>query len=88
MIRAGGAPGQTPGCESQPDQRRLGANGQQLCVPIVEEDVMTDLLKDIRATNGDPVAPDDIAAAVTAGRLVYADGASQVFEPTGATTYL
>ena len=49
---------------------------------------MTDSLKDIRATNCDPVAPDDIAAAVTAGRLIYADGASQVFEPTGATTYV
>ena len=49
---------------------------------------MADSLKGIRASNDDPVAPDDIAAAVTVGRLIYADGASQVFEPTGATTYI
>jgi hypothetical protein len=48
---------------------------------------MADSMKDIRAANHDRVAPDDIAAAVTAGRLVYADGASQIFEPGGATTY-
>ena len=48
---------------------------------------MVDSLKHIRASSGDPVAPDDIAAAVTAGRLSYADGASQVFESTGTTTY-
>ena len=49
---------------------------------------MADSLKDIHARNDDPVAPEDIAAAVTAGRLTYTDGASQVFEPGGATTYI
>jgi hypothetical protein len=48
---------------------------------------MTDSLAGISASSGDPVAPDDIAAAVTAASLVYADGASQVFQPSGTTTY-
>jgi hypothetical protein len=48
---------------------------------------MVNALKDIHASNGDPVAPGDIPVAVTAGRLLYGDGASQVFEPSGKTTY-
>ena len=48
---------------------------------------MDNTLRDIRATNGESVAREHIAGAVTAARLVYADGASQVFERNGATTY-
>lgn len=48
---------------------------------------MVDALKDLRVTNGDAVARQQIAGAVTAAPLVYADGASQVFERNGATTY-
>jgi hypothetical protein len=48
---------------------------------------MADLLKDVHAVDEDPVAPEDIAAAVTAGPFRYDDGASQIFEPTGSTTY-
>ncbi|RZU01888.1 hypothetical protein EV645_7992 [Kribbella rubisoli] len=44
-------------------------------------------LTDIHADNGDSVARAQIAAAVTAGRLGYADGATQIFERNGATTY-
>lgn len=48
---------------------------------------MSDLLRGIRAEDGEPVARADIAKAVTAGRLVYADGANQVFSIEGRTTY-
>jgi hypothetical protein len=43
---------------------------------------------DIRAGDRDPVAPELIARALTAGELMYPDGATQVFEPGGATTYV
>lgn len=45
------------------------------------------MLTDIHVGDGDSVAREHIAAAVTAGRLTYADGATQVFERNGATTY-
>jgi hypothetical protein len=48
---------------------------------------MADSLKDVHAVNEDPVAPEDIGTAATAGPFRYDDGASQVFEPTGSTTY-
>jgi hypothetical protein len=38
--------------------------------------------------DGDPVRTEHIATALTAGRLVYDDGATQTFEPGGATTYV
>jgi hypothetical protein len=39
------------------------------------------------AVDGEPVAPDDIAPAVLAAPLRYADGAHQIFRPDGSTTY-
>ena len=38
-------------------------------------------------SDGDPVAAEDMAAALTAGELVYSDGATQTFDATGTTTY-
>jgi hypothetical protein len=49
---------------------------------------MTGPLGDIAASDGDAVATEHVPAALTAGRLVYDDGATQVFEPAGATTYV
>lgn len=43
---------------------------------------MTDAL-----TNGQPVEATDLPRAVTTAALLYDDGARQVFEPSGATTY-
>ncbi|TCM36957.1 hypothetical protein EV648_12133 [Kribbella sp. VKM Ac-2568] len=48
---------------------------------------MSDLLRGFRAEDGAAVAAADIPKAVTAGRLVYADGATQVFATDGRTTY-
>ena len=48
---------------------------------------MSDRLQGIRADDGAAVAAADIPKAVTAGRLVYADGATQVFTIDGLTTY-
>lgn len=41
-----------------------------------------------RHHDGDPVAPDAIAAALTAGEFAYDDGNTQVFEQSGTTTYI
>lgn len=49
---------------------------------------MTGPLGDIAASDGDAVSTEHVPAALTAGRLVYDDGATQVFEPAGATTYV
>jgi hypothetical protein len=38
--------------------------------------------------DGDPVTPDRIPAALTAGEFLYDDGATQIFSPSGATTYV
>ncbi|WP_344210609.1 hypothetical protein [Kribbella sancticallisti] len=46
-----------------------------------------DKLQGIEAEDGAAVAAADIPKAVTAGRLVYVDGASQVFTTDGLTTY-
>jgi hypothetical protein len=43
---------------------------------------------DVNVADGDPVATQDIPAAVTANDLIYDDGASQTFEPNGRTTYV
>jgi hypothetical protein len=48
---------------------------------------MTEKLRGIQAEDGATVSAVDIPKAVTAGRLVYADGASQVFTIDGRTTY-
>lgn len=49
---------------------------------------MADALGDIRAVNGDVVAAEHIRTALTAGSFVYADGSTQIFGATGATTYV
>jgi MOSC domain-containing protein YiiM len=43
---------------------------------------------DLEVSDGDAVAPELIPRALTAGELVFADGATQVFEADGATTYV
>ena len=45
-------------------------------------------LADIHPNDGDRVVPDQISVAVTAASLEYDDGASQVFESNGNTTYV
>ncbi|GHH31144.1 hypothetical protein [Streptomyces lanatus] len=42
----------------------------------------------VSAEDDAPVPPDQIPAAVTAGLLVYTDGATQSFDPDGATRYV
>jgi MOSC domain-containing protein YiiM len=44
-------------------------------------------LENIRPADGDPVTPELIPAALTAGRFGYDDGATQEFTRDGATTY-
>jgi hypothetical protein len=48
---------------------------------------MIDNLQGIQVDDGAAVAATDIPKAVTAGRLVYTDGATQVFTTDGKTTY-
>jgi hypothetical protein len=48
---------------------------------------MTEKLRGAQAEDGGAVSAVDIPKAVTAGRLVYSDGASQVFTIDGRTTY-
>jgi len=43
---------------------------------------------DVEVSDGDMVAPALIPRALTAGELVFPDGATQRFEPDGATTYV
>jgi hypothetical protein len=38
--------------------------------------------------DGDPVTPDRIPAALTAGEIRYDDGATQTFSPSGTTIYV
>ncbi|GGJ59621.1 hypothetical protein [Streptomyces brasiliensis] len=42
----------------------------------------------VSAEDGAPVPLEQISAAVTAGDLVYSDGARQSFDPGGATRYV
>lgn len=49
---------------------------------------MVESIRDLRVADGDPVAAEHIPLAVTSGRFAYDDGATQVFEPEGATTYV
>jgi hypothetical protein len=44
-------------------------------------------LLDLRVGNNDPVGADHMLAALTAGALVFGDGARQVFTRDGHTTY-
>jgi hypothetical protein len=45
-------------------------------------------LKDVEVVDGEPVAASLIPRAVTAGELVFADGATQAFDPSGDTRYV
>jgi hypothetical protein len=53
-----------------------------------EEDLMAGRLGHIHVSDGAAVETVHIPMAVTAGGLVYDDGATQVFEPAGATVYV
>ena len=43
---------------------------------------------DVDVSDHDPVAAEHIQRALTAGELVFPDGATQVFEADGGTTYV
>jgi hypothetical protein len=45
-------------------------------------------LNDVEAADGEPVAASLIPRAVTAGELVFDDGATQTFEVNGGTSYI
>jgi hypothetical protein len=49
---------------------------------------MIEALQEINVADDDPVAAEQIPLALTAGNFVYEDGATQVFEADGATTYV
>jgi hypothetical protein len=49
---------------------------------------MVQALENLAVADADPVRTEDVATAVTAGSFVYADGATQTFEPGGGTTYV
>ena len=48
---------------------------------------MPGLPEELDVSHGDPVAASLMVAALTAGTLVFDDGATQVFTPEGRTTY-
>jgi hypothetical protein len=48
---------------------------------------MTVKLDEIDATSGDPVPPELIPSALTAGTFRFENGATQVFDADGSTTY-
>ena len=43
---------------------------------------------DVDVSDHDLVAPEHIQRALTAGELMFPDGATQVFDPDGGTTYV
>lgn len=49
---------------------------------------MIEALQNMAAADDDLVAAEQIPFALTAGDLVYDDGATQVFDASGATTYV
>ncbi len=49
---------------------------------------LVDGLEDVEVSDGDVVAAALIPRAVTAGELVFSDGATQVFVADGGTTYV
>ena len=49
---------------------------------------MIEALLEIDIADNHPVAAEQIPLALTAGNFVYDDGATQVFEQDGATTYV
>jgi hypothetical protein len=56
--------------------------------PNLSEEKMVQALENLAVADGDPVRTEHIATALTAGRFVYDDGATQTFEPGGGTTYV
>jgi hypothetical protein len=49
---------------------------------------MAQALENLAVADGDPVATEHIAMALTAGSFAYDDGATQTFDPAGGTTYV
>jgi hypothetical protein len=49
--------------------------------------LVTNSLKELNVNDGDPVAATNMEDALTAGTLVFGDGATQVFTTDGRTTY-
>lgn len=49
---------------------------------------MSGPLEDLSVADGEHVSARHISAALTAGRLVFADGATQTFDPDGTTVYV
>ena len=49
---------------------------------------MIEPLKDIGVADDDPVSAELIPFVLTAGSFIYDDGATQVFDADGATTYV
>jgi hypothetical protein len=49
---------------------------------------MAQALENLAVADGDPVRKEHIAIALTAGSFGYDDGATQTFQPGGATTYV
>ncbi len=47
-----------------------------------------DGINEVEVSDGDVVTPALLPRALTAGELVFSDGASQVFEAGGGTTYV
>jgi hypothetical protein len=45
-------------------------------------------LKDVEVVDGEPVLASLIPRAVTAGQLLFADGATQTFDANGRTSYI
>jgi hypothetical protein len=48
---------------------------------------MPEALQELRVGNDELVDADHMSAALTAGTLVFGDGATQIFTPDGHTTY-
>lgn len=48
---------------------------------------MTRNIDSLQPEDGATVPPEQIPTAVTAGRLAYGDGTTQIFQPDGSTSY-
>ncbi|MCX4648026.1 hypothetical protein [Streptomyces sp. NBC_01446] len=48
---------------------------------------MTRNIDSLQPEDGATVQPEQIPTAVTAGRLAYGDGTTQIFQPDGSTSY-
>ena len=54
---------------------------------LVKGPTMRESLKELRVSNDDLVEADHLLAALTAGTLIFGDGATQIFTSDGHTTY-